>query len=234
MKEKKRGNMRIGIICAGDSELEPFLKKLPDHIIEERAMLKFYCTTYKNIDLIMLYSGVCKVNAAIAAQILIDRFNVDILINSGVAGGVDRRLKLFDTVVATHSIYHDVAEDILTEFHPWLKSNYFQSDSFLIEKLREVEKESGKNIYFGVMVTGEKFIVQEHRTEIIEKYNPLCVDMETAAIAHTCYVNRIPFVSVRTITDTEENSGIDTFEENCEKASNIAKDIVFNLLDKIV
>lgn len=221
---------RIGIICAGDTELEPFIKAFPKCEVEEKAMLKFYKTIYKDKELIMLYSGVCKVNATIATQILIDKFQVDYIINSGVAGGIDTQIKLFDTVVATHSIYNDVAEDILTEFHPYLKSNYIESDRFLLEKARELKED---RVFYGVITTGEKFIVQDEREEIIKKFNPLAVDMETTAIAHTCYVNNIPFIAIRSITDTQDECGIENFEKNCERASHIAKEITLKLIDRI-
>ena len=67
-------------------------------------------------------------NAAIAAQLLIDIFEVDSMINAGTAGGMDEKVRLFDTVISDKMIYHDVAKDILTEFHPWLAKNCFQAN----------------------------------------------------------------------------------------------------------
>ena len=75
------------------------------------------------------------------------------------------------------------------------------------------------------MATGEAFIDAEGRERIRQAYAPLCVDMETAAIAHVCYVLGIPFLAIRSITDTEEQSGIGNFEQNCRAASAIAKDV---------
>ena len=109
---------KIGIVCASDTELEPFLSSLSALQITEKAMLKFYSGRIKEIDVTAVYSGVCKVNAAIAAQLLIDMFHVDGIVNAGVAGGIDESVRLFDTVVSERMVYHDVAEDILTEFHP--------------------------------------------------------------------------------------------------------------------
>ena len=79
--------MRIGILCAGDTELEPFLACMEDCTITEKTMLKFYEGTLQGVAAVALYSGVCKVNAAIAAQILIDTSQVDAVINAGTAGG---------------------------------------------------------------------------------------------------------------------------------------------------
>ena len=147
---------------------------------------------------------------------------------------MDPRLKIFDTVISTEVCYHDVAQDILTEFHPWMKSVFFEADQKLIE-LSKVAVEKTKlpgKVFWGRMVTGESFITEEGRQKINDEFAPLTVDMETACIAHVCYVNHIPFISVRCVTDTAEESGVSNFEENCAKASAIAKDTVVAILNE--
>ena len=104
----------IGIICAGDSELQPYLDMLPFKESKKKAMLTFYECEYQTHRLIALYSGVCKVNGALAAQILIDGYQPDFILNGGTCGGLDENVDIFDTIVAERCIYHDVAEDILT------------------------------------------------------------------------------------------------------------------------
>ena len=93
--------------------------------------------------------------------------------------------------------------------------------------------EQNYKVFWGRMVTGEAFIADEGREKINEQFEPLTVDMETASIAHVCYVNNIPFISVRSITDTASHSGIGHFEENCEKAAGIAKDITVAILTEL-
>lgn len=227
--------MKIGIICAGDEELSPFLPMIKDCKTVEKAMLKFYAGRIDSIEVIALFSGVCKVNAAIGTQLLVDAFSADMIINSGTAGGMDPGLDIFDTVISTEVCYHDVAPDILTEFHPWMESVFFTADPKLIRLSKTAVKKirpAGKVIW-GRMVTGESFITDEGRQKINQEFAPLTVDMETASIAHVCYVNRIPFLSIRCITDTAEHSGLDNFDENCAKASVIAKDITVALLTEI-
>ena len=210
--------MKIGILCAGDDELAPFLAQIEDRKTTEKAMLKFYEGKIGGTDAVATYSGVCKVNAAIAAQILIDSFTVSAVINSGTAGAIDEKLNLFDTVIATECCYHDVADDILTEFHPWMKNVFFESSPYLLEKSKIAVKKAGlANVSFGRMVTGEAFITDDGREKIVRKFAPLSVDMETAAVAHVCYANHIPFLSVRCITDTAEHSGIGNFEKTVQK-----------------
>lgn len=137
---------KIGILCASDTELAPFLPHILDCKTTEKAMLTFYegrC----GLPAVVLYSGVvCKVNAAIAAQLLIDRFHVTAIINAGTAGGMDPLAALFDTVVTTQTAYHDMTDDILTEFHPWLPDIYFRSDAALLSAAkRAAEKRQQKN-----------------------------------------------------------------------------------------
>ncbi len=198
-------------------------------------MLKFYEGQFDFVRVVALYSGVCKVNAAIAAQILIDMFNVDIIINSGVAGGIAPGLRIFDTVISTEICYHDVASTILTEYHPWMKSEYFMADSNMIEISKTAVNNIGltDKVSWGRMATGETFIDNNGRKKIVDIFSPLTVDMETASIAHVCYVNAIPFLAIRCITDTAEEGADAKFRENCTKASIIAKDIVVAILDMI-
>lgn len=227
--------MKVGIICAGDTELAPFLPIIKDCKTSEKAMLKFYEGKIENVDVVTLFSGVCKVNAAIATQILIDTYHVDMIINAGTAGGMDPKLDIFDTVISTEVAYHDVHEEILTEFHPWMDSVFFKADEELLMLSEKVvaKLNTDYRIVWGRMVTGEAFITDEGRDEINAKFIPLTVDMETGSIAHVCYVNRIPFIAIRSITDTPSHSGSEYFEENCEKASVIAKDITVALLEKL-
>lgn len=227
--------MKVGIICAGDEEVAPFLPHICNQKITEKAMLKFYEGSINDVEIVTLFSGVCKVNAAIATQILIDTFHVDFIINAGVAGGMDKSLNIFDTVISTEVAYHDVDAGILTEFHPWIESVFFKADENLVQFAKNAVKKIAHNykIVFGRMVTGEQFIVSDNRKQINEKFSPLSVDMETASIAHVCYVNKIPFISIRSITDTEEHAGTEHFEVNLKKSSVIAKDITLALLQEM-
>lgn len=234
-RKPKEAIMKVGIICAGDEEFAPFLPLIKDCKVTEKAMLKFYEGKIHGIEVAALFSGVCKVNAAIATQLLIDVFGTDIIINSGTAGGMDGSLEIFDTVISTEAYYHDVAPDILTEFHPWMNSVFFEADRELIKlsKAAVSKIKSVGKVVWGRMATGESFITGEGRQKICDAFAPLTVDMETASIAHVCYVNNIPFLSIRCVTDTAEHSGVGNFEENCIRASNIAKDIAIALLYEI-
>lgn len=222
---------KIGILCASDEELAPFLEHLTSGRTQERAMLTFYEGELAGVPVVALYSGVCKVNAAVATQLLIDVYAVDAVIIAGAAGGMDPALQIFDTVVCTQTAYHDVAEDILTEFHPWMPSVYFPVDEALLAAARAAAKQwTGGRVAFGPIVSGEQFIAGGRREEINAAFAPLAVDMETAAVAHVCYVNRVPFLAVRTLTDHAGQMGAADFEANCAKAVALAAGFTLALL----
>jgi len=198
-------------------------------------MLTFYEGKINEVDIVTLFCGVCKTNAAIATQILIDNYHVDVVINAGTAGGMDDGLDIFDTVISTEVAHHDVHAGILTEFHPWMPSVFFKSDDSLVELSKKAIKRLclEHKINYGRMVTGECFITDDGRDEINAAFKPLTVDMETASIAHTCFVNEIPFIAIRTITDTASHSGAEHFDKNVVTASEISKKIVLELLNEL-
>lgn len=221
--------MRVGILCAGDRELAPFLPLLQEDEVSDRAMLTFHEGRMAGMEVVAVYSGVCKVNAAVAAQLLIDVYGCGAVINAGTAGAMDESLRLFDTVVATEAVYHDVAEHILTGFHPWMAQAVFRADAGLLSVARGAAT-GLTHVRFGRMATGETFITDAGREDINARLRPLCVDMETAAVAHVCHVNRVPFIAVRTMTDTPAQRGTAAFEENCTRASRISAEFVGRML----
>ena len=224
--------MRFGIIGASEDEIMPFIEQVQDKKIETMAKLNFYSGTFNDIEVVALYCGVCKVNAAIATQLLIDKFNITHVIVTGVAGGIDNRLKIGDTIISTEVAHHDVEDEILTEYHPWMDSIYFKGDNNLLTLSKEMLRgtEFPQKVYFGKMVTGETFINVEGRNKIIEKYNPLCVDMETASIAQVCYAKEVPFIAIRSISDTEQEHGIEVFETNCSVAAKNSVQVLQKIL----
>ena len=226
--------MKIGIICAGERELAPFLDVLKKDRKISKSMLVFHGGEIDQVSVVLVESGICKVNAAIASQILIDTFHVDLIINAGTAGAMDQSLKILDTVIATDLCYHDVADDILTESHPYMDSVFFKVDSSLIEKAKKaVLNERIENVFLGRIVTGEAFISEDGRERINKEFAPLAVDMESASVAHVCYVNNVPFMVIRSITDTPVHSGLDNYEINCVNASTMARDITVAVLKEL-
>ena len=224
----------IGIIGPTESEIMPFIEKINDRSAIKEAMLQFYIGSYANVPVVALQSGVCKVNATIATQILIDKFEVSHVILTGVAGGLDERLSIGDIVISTEVAHHDVCKEILTQNHPKMDDIYFKADDRLIKRSKEAAESLNinKNYFTGKIITGETFITDKEREDLIKKFTPLCVDMESASIAHTCYVNKIPFIVIRAISDNADKDGLVTFEENIKLSSIKALKLVESLIEK--
>lgn len=213
--------MKIGIICPTKNELCPVLSAMKRVGASTCAMLEFHRGELEGRDVVAVASGMGKVNAAIATQVLIDSFDISHIVVAGVAGGIDSGLAIGDTVICEEVAHHDVDDMILTRFHPFLPGACMKADGRLLEDMKRATegREFKQKIFFGRMVTGEAFIADEGRREIITKYEPLCVDMETAAVAQVCYAGGVPFIAIRSVTDTESESGMENFEKNCASAS---------------
>ncbi len=224
--------MCIGIIGAVENEINPFIASMSNINTEKYAILSFHKGTYRNIDVVALFCGVGKVNAAIAAQILIDKYQVSQIIVIGAAGAISEALHIGDTVIASEAAYHDVADEILTEYHPRMKSIYFAADKSMVSNISRANAHDS-SVVTGRMVTGEAFINQNGRKEIIEKYIPLCVDMETASVAHVCYANAIPFAAIRSMSDTPGESGNSVFEKHLKTAAEKSVAVLKNYLDSL-
>lgn len=223
---------KIGIITATEFELTPFLNVMTVTQTSTKAMLQIHEGFYDDIPIVFAFCGVCKVNAAIAAQIMISVYDVNEIIMVGVAGAIDSKLKILDTVVSNEIVYHDVADEVLTHYHPWMEHPYFTADQALLNQI--VASNAGdETVLVGKMVTGEAFIDQDGREAIIEKYNPLCVDMETASVAHVCYVNSVPFVAIRSMSDTPQESGNSNFAKYAVAAAEKSVQVLCRYLDAI-
>ncbi|MCB2353430.1 5'-methylthioadenosine/adenosylhomocysteine nucleosidase [Clostridium estertheticum] len=227
--------MRIGVLGPTEREIMPFINKILNKKIREHAMLKFYSGIYEDVEVVSAFCGVCKVNAAIATQILISKFEVTHIVLTGVAGALNRELGIGDTVISNEVAYHDVANGILTEYHPWMKDIYFRSDVELLNICEDISKDlSGTSkFHFGRIITGEAFVERNEREGLIENFNPLCVDMESASVAHTCYVNNIPFIVIRSMSDNADENALETFESNIEMAALNSTKLVEKLIKKL-
>ncbi|MBZ9623803.1 5'-methylthioadenosine/adenosylhomocysteine nucleosidase [Clostridium sp. FP2] len=213
--------MRIGVIGPTEKEIMPFINKISNKKLSEYSMLKFYSGIYAGVEVVSVFCGVCKVNAAIATQLLISKFEVTHIILTGVAGALNKQLEIGDIVISSEVAYHDVSPGILTEYHPWMEDIYFRPDVELLKLCENVSKSFSitSKCHVGRIITGEAFITNNERESLIEKFNPLCVDMESASVAHTCYVNNIPFIIIRSVSDGANENASETFAINIEMAA---------------
>ena len=216
---------KIGIMCATARELAPYLSVMRIRETDECAMHSFHNGTIKDVCTTAVYSGCGKINASITAQLLIDRYDVDAIIFSGIAGGMKKEVQVFDTVVCTASAFHDTDNEIYTDF-PVMKEPVFYSDDRLTALAKEAAGRIGRKIHFGVATTGDRYMEPIHP-------DALCIDMETAAVAHACYLNRIPFIAVRSISDNDKEAGQEAINRNYDKAVQRSYQFVSEMLERI-
>ena len=217
-------SVSICIMSALRVEITPYIKNLKEGRIIKTGSYKIHEGYVNGIKVALLRGGVRKKKAIKAANVLIARYPGAKLIFSGTAGGIDPKLKIGDTVVGTESIYHDGDDN-----------NVIKSDEELINHCKAALKKSTtiQPVYFGLIATGDTFINKNNRISIIERFDPLCVDMETAAVANICKEFNVPFLAVRSISDTTEDGNIIMFYKNAHLASKRSFSIVELLLEVI-
>ena len=212
--------MALAILCATKTELAPFLGAIEDARAERCALIDVYRGVFAGAPVVLACCGVGKTNAAMACQALIDRFGADAVVNAGTAGGMDPSVRLFDVVVGETFAHHDVdAQMVLMDSYPYYPTGVFAADEGLLRAARAAQDAFGRAARFGAMVSGEQFVDDACRADIVARHDPLAVDMESAALAQTCYANGVPFLSVRGITDTAEHDGFGAYEANSARAS---------------
>lgn len=220
---------KIGLMLAMQKELEFFIPFLQNATQQTKHQRTFYLGETNNLMVIAAVSGMGKVNAALCAADLINEFKVDIIINIGISGGLDASLQIGDFVAGKEIVYHDV----------WCgEPNQYGQVQDMPEKYGSSPQLLAlvSNLRQGMLCCGDFFVSTTEKLNEIKSHFPegLAIDMESAAIAQTCYMYKIPFLSVRQISDTPgaENHAEQyaTFWQNAPRNSVL---FLQNLLSKI-
>ena len=232
--------MRMGIIGAMDSEVANLIARMEQVTYCEKAGRRFAVGTLAGKEAIVVQSGIGKVAAAITAQMLIDHFGVDALLNTGMAGGLDRRLAVKDLVIATAALQHDF--DITAFGHARgfmygeddTKPTLFVADKTLCDKAKiaaEAVLPAGSKAIDGIVASGDIFVDDSAlKAQLRDGFGAAAAEMEGAAIAQTAVANGIPFVILRTISDLAEHQANVSFDELEQYAGKLAGDITVALL----
>ncbi len=215
----------IGIIGAMEEEVLTLKDKMNIQEVRSIASLDFFVGELKNKKVVVVQGGIGKVNAAVCTQILIDVFYVDAIVNTGVAGALSDKLEIGDVVISKEAIQHDfdaTSFDYKLGEIPRMDTSVFKADEHMIkiaEKASDV-LDSHVNVYTERIVSGDQFIADPRRKkEIIRDFNGFCTEMEGAAIAHVCYLNRMPYVIIRSISDKADDSADMNFAEFTKMAA---------------
>lgn len=212
----------IGIIGAMDQEINSLIRQMEDREEKTIAGMTFYKGVLWNIDTVIVKSGVGKVNMAICTQLLIDLYEVDMLINTGIAGGLYKDLEVGDIVISSDAMQHDVnvtSRGFAPGEIPFMDSYIFKADPELASMAKEVCQIVNPEIkcYIGRVLTGDQFISDNaKRAELIDTFQGYCVEMEGAAMAQVAALNKVPFVIIRAISDKADEDArilVESFEE---------------------
>jgi adenosylhomocysteine nucleosidase len=208
----------------------------------------FHSGTIHGIPCVCVRAGIGKVNAAVTAELLILQYDVDAIVFTGVAGGIDPLLDIGDIVISRRVLHHDFGQVVPDSFVPWDTAGFI-ADSTLIaiaesaaaqvefeELPQKLCKETGRfpRVFVANVVTGDQFISSEEKRKWLETtFDAACVEMEGAAVAQVCALNNIPFVIIRSLSDlANENADVD-FELFVDYAAQTSNLIVQEML-KIV
>ena len=228
----------FGIIGAMQVEIDGLLAKMDRISTEIIAGMDFHIGKFNGADVVVAKCRVGKVNAAMCAQAMIDRFSINSLINLGVAGGLLSSLKIGDVVVSQDLVQHDVdacAFGYKIGEIPGLVLSSFPANEKMIETAigicLEVLAENGNDAKVGRIATGDQFVTDKIvKKHILDTFGAYCVEMEGAAIAQVCYLNKIPFVAIRAISDNADGSAEEDFLNFVERAAQNSSKIVERLI----
>lgn len=238
---------KVGIIGAMETEVD-YLKKLAGKNgavkSTEAGSLTFVEGCINGVDVVIVKSGVGKVNAALCAQRLILQFGATHVINTGIAGAMAKGLGVLDFVVSTDAVYHDMDATqwgYAATVIPQMQVSAFPADFSMIQAAQAAFSDKsneglfgGHQLLAGRIASGDQFISEAGRKQhILDVCNPACVEMEGAAIAHACFLNGTPFIVLRCMSDMADDDGKATYEFSEDTAAEMSAKLVEELLARL-
>ncbi|ANS75026.1 nucleosidase [Paenibacillus yonginensis] len=216
----------IGILGAMDEEIALLLRQMEGKDTQIQAGIPFTTGRLLGRNVVVSKSGVGKVNAAATTQLMIDRFNVSSVLFTGVAGAVNPELQIGDIVISSSCQQHDMdvtplgyARGII----PYQEISDFPADDALVKlAMRACEKICQDHQFLvGRVLSGDRFVADRDVVQdLYENMHGACVEMEGAAVAQVCYMNRVPYVVLRSMSDKADGSAHVNFAEFTVEAAN--------------
>jgi adenosylhomocysteine/aminodeoxyfutalosine nucleosidase len=228
--------MKIAVMGAMPEEIAPLLARMDRYEKVEYAKNSYYLATYKDLELVIAYSKIGKVFAALTAATMIEKFGACKLLFSGVAGAINPKLKIGDLIVATKLCQHDL--DITAFGHPYgyvpEGSVFVESDGRLREIAKRVAEEKGITLHEGIIATGDQFVADEKRKSWIgETFGADALEMEGGSVAVVCNSLEVPFFVLRAISDSADMDAGFNFDTFLESSAKVSADFILSMLDQI-
>lgn len=226
--------MKIAIIVALQTEFDLVKNIFTSYKEFDEKNIKFFKGEISNHEVALMKCGIGKVNAAVGIAELFHVFSPDLVINTGVAGGIDQSVEVGDIIIGEQCCYHDVwcGEDAWGQVQGL--PLYFAGNRKIIDIIKSI---SVDNTHLGLICTGDQFITEDTGFKEIKRNFPkaLAVDMESAAMAHVCYQRNMPFVSIRVISDTPHKATDNhtQYFDFWETAPRLTFDVLRQVLEKL-
>ncbi|RHW38621.1 5'-methylthioadenosine/S-adenosylhomocysteine nucleosidase [Lysinibacillus yapensis] len=230
--------MKIAVIGAMEEEVELLRNALSNTQVTTIANSEYTTGTYKEKEVVLLKSGIGKVNAAMGTTALLYKFKPDVVINTGSAGGYDPQLEVGAVVISDEVRHHDVDVTIFNYEMgqvPQLPAA-FKSDERLMKLAEEAVAEIGNHQYsVGLICSGDSFMNDPERVAKVREYFPemKAVEMEAAAVAQVCYQFETPFVVIRALSDIAGKESNISFDEFLPVAAKHSTEIVLKTIEKL-
>lgn len=226
----------IGIVVAMEEEREAIVKIMTEIKIEQIYNLKFLRGKIQEKNCILVKSGVGKVNAARTTQVMLQNFDIQYVINLGAGGSVNQVLNIGDVLIGKQVVQHDFDITAFGHSKGYITGigNAIICDRNLVDELEQIIKsipERNYQIKLGIIATGDIFCTESWmKNKIRAKFDADVVDMECAAIGQVCYLDNVPFMAIRAISDTPNGKNASTFDENLKLASKRCANILKEFL----
>jgi len=230
--------MKIAVIGAMEEEVELLRKEIENPKTRNIANSEFTSGTYKNHEIILLKSGIGKVNAAMTTSIMLSEYNPDYVINTGSAGGYDPNLEVGAIVISDEVRHHDVD---VTAFGyeigqvPQLPAA-FKADKHLMKLAEEAVSAIGEHqAATGLIATGDIFMHDPVKVELVRTHFPQmkACEMEAAAVAQVCHQFEVPFVVIRALSDIAGKESSISFDEFLPVAAKHSTQVVLHVIEKL-
>ncbi|MDT2796720.1 5'-methylthioadenosine/adenosylhomocysteine nucleosidase [Enterococcus cecorum] len=230
--------MKIGIIGAMDQEVKILKEKMEAPMSWERAGVLFVSGTLGKHDVIVVRSGIGKVAASVTTSLLIQQYGVNMVINTGSAGGIGEGLQVGDVVFSEKLAYFDVDVTGFGYEYGQLPAGmplYFEASQYIVDEMKKAAQKTGQQVRSGLIVTGDSFVNSPEKIAEIKSHFPeaLACEMEGAAIAQTARQFNIPFLIVRAISDTADHQATMSFDEFIDEAGKRSAEMVIEFLNTI-
>lgn len=225
--------MTFGIIGALDEEVRLIRERMQVESETEIYGSTFYTGSYGGQRLVVVCCSIGTINAAVCASVIIREFHADMVVNVGIAGSLCKELHVLDVVVSSQVAFHDADLDIIEKYYPFQRA--FPADQTLLNLcVTAMESLADRDFQYrvGLIASGDRFVADSAtKTDILQRMNPLCVEMEGAAIGQVAHMCGKPFLIIRTLSDNADESAEESYDNFLDRTAHQSASIILRMLE---